>query len=162
MEVDNEFLEKMQEMLARSSEVKELRPDQILLDRVVEVIEDQVETKLIFEMAKSGPFQSSQGQFELYPIDKKFIIKDEEAQQGTDFMWENCFKPAAEHIAQQIKDGGFNVCFPSQIENPNLTAETGALQVFRYGNKVSVYMVHEHCAANNSTTVKLKVLVGNQ
>lgn len=160
--MDQEFLDKLHEHLKNAApQAKELRPDQLLLDRVVTLIEGKVDVKLIFEMARTGPFHSSQGSVELYPIEHKFSLSDEKSKEGVEVMWEEFFKPAAEFLARQIIDGGFNVCFPSQIENPNLTAETGALQVFRFGNKVSVYMVHEHCAANSHTTVKLKILVGN-
>ncbi len=160
MKVDEKFLEEMQKMMERSrANPENLKPDQILLDRVIDLIEDRVDVELLFEQAEVGSFESSIGEIVLYPIETTFVVRDETSFQGIDAMWDEHFKEAAEYLSQQIIDGEFNLCCPSVIKNPSLTAETGTIQLFRWGQKVSVYMTHQY--DTDHTTVTLMVLVGN-
>jgi len=155
----------MQEVVDANFQQEE-RPDQALLRQTVEKIEAEV-GEFDFDDVQCVDGEVIQVGDSNVTLDNMYVtlkILDKGRGDGSE-LFKLFFVPAALTFIRMIKEGGFNVCRPIGITNPNLTAENGTLQLCHAGDKISVRMQHKYHQASDSvpeayTQVTLETLMG--
>lgn len=128
----------------------EERPDVVLLRRTIEAIERNIGE---MDFDPEG-FYSEGGN--LSTLHVSFNVPDHV--RDVEDMWDKYFEPAARQFVAMLGAGGYNICRVMGIQDNDLTAREGRLQLYRSGEKISLYMNHKHHL--DHTQVLITILVG--
>jgi hypothetical protein len=156
----------IQDFLDEQLQEQEERPDKTLLRNTVELIEQHIpEFDFKDERCESGEvIQVGDENVTMQIISIQFVILDKDRKDGrVEWLFSNWFEPVARSLVAVIGIDGYNVCRPLGIRDPNLTANTGALQLTYQGQKLDIHMSHLYHETGDDgpyTEVKLELLVG--
>jgi hypothetical protein len=155
----------IQDFLDEQLQEQEERPDKTLLRNTVELIEQHIpEFDFKDERCEPGVIDVDGDPVDMQIIGTELKILDSDRKDGrVEWLFSNWFEPAARALVAVIGIDGYNVCRPLGIRDPNLTANTGALQLTYQGQKLDIHMSHLYHETGDDgpyTEVKLELLVG--